>query len=78
VERKNLEDPRLKFLSRELAAEVHEANLRTQATELVDRERQLAERQMRERQLAERRLAPGSLQGSKFHLLSKGALILAK
>jgi DNA repair exonuclease SbcCD ATPase subunit len=48
VKRKNLEDARLKVLSRELAAEVHEANQRTQAVELADRERPLAKRQMRE------------------------------
>jgi hypothetical protein len=39
VEQKNLEDACLKVLSRELAAEVHEASLRTQAVELADRER---------------------------------------
>jgi hypothetical protein len=44
VEWRNLEDAYLKVLSRELAAEVHEANLRTQAVELVNMERPLAER----------------------------------
>jgi hypothetical protein len=44
VKRKNLEDVRLKTFSREVAAEVHEASLRTQVAELADRERQLTER----------------------------------
>jgi hypothetical protein len=39
AERKNLEDAHLKVLSCELASEVHEATLRTQTVELVDRER---------------------------------------
>jgi hypothetical protein len=46
VERKNLDNAHLKVPSHKLAAEVHEANLRTQATELADREIQLSERQM--------------------------------
>jgi hypothetical protein len=41
-----LEDARHKVLSLKLATEVHEDKLRTQAMELVDRERQLTERQM--------------------------------
>jgi hypothetical protein len=35
---------------------VHEANLRTQATELADRERQLEERQVRELAVAQKGL----------------------
>jgi hypothetical protein len=56
VKQKNLEDAHLKVLSRELAVEVHEADLRTQAVELTDRERQLAKRHMRELATAKKRL----------------------
>jgi hypothetical protein len=38
VKRKNLADAHLKVFYHELAAEVHEANLRTQVAELADRE----------------------------------------
>jgi hypothetical protein len=56
VEWRNVEDAYLKVLSHELAAEVHEANLRTQAAELADMERPLAERQMWELVTAQKRL----------------------
>jgi hypothetical protein len=56
VERKDLEDARLKILSHKLVVEAKEGDLRAQAAELVVRERQLVERQMRELAVAQKRL----------------------
>jgi hypothetical protein len=56
VERKDLEDARLKILSHKLAVEAKVGDLRAQAAELVVRERQLVEWQMRELAIAQKRL----------------------
>jgi hypothetical protein len=56
AKRKDLEDSRLKVMSRELAVDVKESNQNIKAVELVNREKRLAERQMQELATAQKRL----------------------
>jgi hypothetical protein len=56
TEQKILEDAHITVLSRELATVIKETNLKTQAVELEEREKRLADRQMRELAVAQKRL----------------------
>jgi uncharacterized protein (DUF3084 family) len=56
MERKDLEETRIKILARELAADIRDMHLNSREEELVDREKRLVESQLQELATAHRKL----------------------